>query len=259
MNPDASGLSGGAATGEVSGAWSRSRWWIVVLLVFAAHLGFVSAFGDRKPVQPRRALPVTVLNLTQSESEWLALNDPTLFALPTPRGAAGQVWSRTPVVTNVPYRWAEPPRLLELRTEDLGNAFGRFMQTNAFANLMFAAKPEPEAFLGSSRDTANSLATNSVVRLTGELVHRRWLNPPVLPVWTSTDLLTNTVVQALVQPDGSVFSVTLLVPPGPGTNEQSAAEYALALARGARFSPARDTNGMALGNLIFNWHTAPPP
>ena len=258
MNPEASGSPSVAANGESSNTWTRKRWWTLVLLVFAAHLGFIFAFGDRQPVQSRLASPVTMLSLAQSESELLALNDPALFALPSLHGVAGQAWLKTPVIAFSPFRWTEAPRLLPLQPDHLGHAFGRFLQTNSFTRLVFESKPEPAAILPVSLELTSPPPTNSTLRITGALAGRRWLNPPALRSWSGTDLLTNTVVQALVNPDGNVFSATLLVPVGSsGTNDQNAAEYALQIVRGARFEPARAAARPVLGTLIFEWHTEP--
>jgi len=259
MNPEAPGSPAVAATDELSSTWTPKRRWTLVLLVFVAQVSFILAFGDRQPVQRRPASPVTVLSLTQSESEWLALNDPALFALPSPHGVAGQAWQKTPVMAFSPFRWTEAPRLLSLQPDHLGHAFGRFMQTNSFTRLVFETKPEPAALLPVSLALTDPLPTNSTLRITGELAERSWLNPPALRSWSGTDLLTNTVVQALVNPDGSVFSATLLVPVGSGTNDQNAAEYALQILRGARFAPARTAARPALGTVIFEWHTDPSP
>lgn len=258
MNPEASGLPTVAATEESAGRWTRRRWWALVLLVFAAHIGFILLFEDRRPVARRPASPVSVMNLAHSESEWLALNDPALFALPSLYGGAGQAWQKTPVSAVRAFRWTEAPRLLDLQPDQLGHAFGRFMQTNSFTRLVFDGKAAP-AFLSLSLPSVEPSVTNSTFRLTGSLAGRRWLNVPVLRTWTGTDLLTNTVVQALVNPDGRVFSATLLVPVGSGTNDQNAAEYALQVVRDARFAPDRSATRPTLGTLIFEWHTEPVP
>jgi hypothetical protein len=257
MNPEASGLPTNAAI-DSSNTWTRTRWWTLVLLVFAAQIGLILVFGDRQSVKPGLASPVTVINLAQSENELLALDDPTLFALPNLHGVAGQAWLKTPVIAFSPFRWTEAPRLLPLQPDQLGHAFGRFMQTNSFSRLVFETKPAPTVFLPASLQLAESPATNSTLRITGELAGRRWLNPPALRSWSGTDLLTNTVVQALVNPDGQVFSATLLVPVASGTNDQNAADYALQIVRGARFAPARSAARLTLGTLIFEWHTEPP-
>jgi hypothetical protein len=230
----------------------------LVLLVFVMHIGFILVFGNRQPVQPRLARPVTVVSLAQSESELIALNDPTLFALPSRHGVAGQAWLKTPVIAFSPFRWTEAPRLLPLQPDHLGHAFSRFMQTNRFTRLVFDSKPEPAALLPVSLELPEPRPTNSTFRITGALAGRRWLDAPALPSWNGADLLTNTVVQALVNPDGQVFSATLLVPVGTGTNDQNAANYALQIVRGARFAPDRSATRPTLGTLIFEWHTEPP-
>ena len=255
MTPETPASAGSSSSSPR--AWSRGRWIILVLLVFLVHLGLIFAFGNYKEPPPRIARPAEAFNLIDIPDDSLALTDPTLFALPNIDDAASRAWLKTPEIAFAPYRWTEPPRLLPLRPAELGNAGGWFVSTNAFARVRFAEKPAPESSLAGSFAPITPSATNSTFRITGALAQRAWLNAPALLSWTNIDLLTNTVVQALVQPDGSVFSATLLVPPGPGTNEQHAAEYALALIRNAQFATIREP-GMMMGNLIFEWHVLPP-
>jgi TonB family protein len=74
-------------------------------------------------------------------------------------------------------------------------------------------------------------------------------------------LLTNTVVQMLVDANGLPVSVTLLASSGL----KEADDYALAQARQTRFeAAAAETQPQAIalrdlswGQLVFNWHTLP--
>ena len=80
------------------GSWTRGRWLTFVVLVFAAHVLLLFAFGGRKQVVPRAVTNVPTLNLVDNSSEWLALNDPTLFALPHQKDFASAIWLPVPVL-----------------------------------------------------------------------------------------------------------------------------------------------------------------
>lgn len=241
-----------AAIPEQSG-WSGRRWVGFVILVFGLHVGLIFALGSRKPVTPRHGAPAPALQLATRLSEGQLLEDPTLFALPHPRSFAGASWLPVPRIEFPPFRWTEPPRLMDLPVEQLGLGFLRHVQTNRAARLALAPLAAPEAAQLPASETSAPAKRTSNYRLNGGLAERRWLNPPpALPAWPAADPLTNSVVLALVDPDGQVVSPVLL-PPGSGSRR--ADELALELVRAARFTPA---NGDAVvGTLLFEWSTVP--
>ncbi|MSU58518.1 MAG: hypothetical protein EXS35_10130 [Pedosphaera sp.] len=235
--------------------WSRSRWWLLVGLVFAAHLGFIFAFGDRKPIAPRPLPPTTVLTLSLEGDELLALNDPTLFALPNRHGFAGAAWLELPQIPFHPYRWTEPPRLLPLPVAELGATFVRFLQTNAPGRFAFETKPAPVPTIATAPEITASSPPRSTFRLADGLTNRRWLNPPELAAQPAADLLTNTVAQVSLRGDGSVLSAAIL-PPGSGSAK--ADEFALDKAKSARFEPVRSGGEkLTVGTIVFEWATVP--
>lgn len=236
-------------------AWSPARRWLLILLVFLAHIGLIFALSDRKPFTPRRPAPAPVLKLANAENELLALNDPTLFALPHRRSFAGAAWLKSPELKFAPARVTEPLRLLPLPVEALGAAFTQFMQTNAFAVLAFETKPAPEVSVPVALEIGAPAPTNSSLRIVGKLASRRLLNPPELKSYTAADLLTNTVAQVWVNADGQVFSATLLT----SSTLPEADQEALKIARTARFEPVRQTpTALTLGLLIFEWRNQSP-
>jgi TonB family protein len=150
----------------------------------------------------------------------------------------------------------------------LGVFFARFMETNRFAPFQPALKPPVELTVPElAPETAP--AADSELRIEGDLARRRLLNPMVLPLQPSpniltTDILTNSVVQVVVDAAGRVFSCTL--PASSGST--NADRCALDLARNARFEPlARDgasgaanpAAGLSWGRMIFEWRTTPLP
>jgi len=248
--------------------WPRHRWWLLIALVFAAHVGLIFALGERHPIVPRVPGPAPELRLAIGSSELLALHDPTLFALPHPKGFAAAAWRQISQAGFPPFRWAEPPRWLALPVEQLGDTLLRFVQTNTFTRIEFETLPAPDLALPAVR-LEIAPATPSVARVAGGLAQRRWLNPVELPSWPSADLLTNSLVQVLVDAAGNVVSHTLLRPDSGSkdADQQRADQRALELAKAARFAPlpqsgsaSRNPLGqLTRGTLIFEWHTVPPP
>lgn len=237
-------------------AWSPVRRWLLILLVFLAHLGLISALTDRRPLELRPAARAPVLQPAPADSEWLALNDPTLFALPQRRGFAGTAWLQTRPPETSPFRWSEPLRLLPLPVTTLGATFTRFMQTNHFPALVFETKQPPEFEPPATDPLDTPTPMPSRLRVAGALAQRGLINPPGLASYRAAELLTNTVAQVLVRPDGLVFSATLLTSSG----SKEADQRALEIARAARFEPLRSpASALMSGELIFAWHTEPLP
>lgn len=235
--------------------WSRHRWILLILLAFAAHIGFIFALSDRKPLAPRTPAPKPALQLLTGDDDWLALNDPTLFALPHPRGFAGAAWLKLPHVEFPAFEWSEPPRWLPLPVEQLGSTFLRFIQSNNAAQLALETRPAPALLRPEAPPDEILPVLDSVVRVDGALASRRWLNPPKLPRWQGTDLPADSVVQVLVGASGNVRSAVLL-PPSSGSKTND--EQALAFARAARFAPlANGAAKLTLGTLIFSWRGTP--
>ena len=73
-------------------SWPLSRWLVLIVLVLAVQVLLIFIFGARKPITPMVVKGAPKLELTTSSSEWLMLNDPTLFALPNSEGFAGPAW-----------------------------------------------------------------------------------------------------------------------------------------------------------------------
>jgi hypothetical protein len=242
----------------VEGSWTRSRWLTLVALVFAVHVLLLFAFGGRKQAVPRAVTNVPTLNLADSSSEWLALNDPTLFALPHQKDFASAIWLPAHVLEPPSFRWTEPPRWLPLSADDLGLAFNQFMQTNRFAGFELQLK-SPVKLSASGLPVESALAQTSTLQIQDDLAQRRLLAPINLPSWPYANVIAPSKVQLLVNETGDVISAVLL-PPDSGftTADQydQADQRALELARAARFAPS---SRLTMGRMIFNWHTVPPP
>jgi TonB family protein len=245
-----------APTAPTERAWTRQRWALLIGIAFAAHLGFIFAFGDRAPIVPRAIANAPTLQFTPHRSEREQLDDPTLFALPHPNGFAGAAWLRRPQIEFAPFRWTEPPRLLALSGAQLGATFQQHLAPKGFARLAVEILPPPEPTSLPLRDGTFITARRSASSLGGELTHRRWLNAPAaLPAWPAADLLTNSVVQVWVDANGQILSPALLL---PGSGSKEADQLAIKLARTARFAPLPGSRTqLTPGTLIFEWHTVP--
>jgi hypothetical protein len=230
----------------------------LVALVFAAHVLLLFAFGGRKQIVSRAVTNVPTLNLADNSSEWLALNDPTLFALPHQNDFASAIWLPAHVVTPPSFRWTELPRWLLVSTNELGWAFSQFMQTNRFASMELQLK-SPVKLSAPMLPVESALAQTSTVQIEDGLAQRRLLDPISLPSWPYANVIAPSQVQLLVNEAGDVVSAVLL-PPGsgfaPADQYDQADRRALELARSARFAPS---SRLTVGRMIFNWHTVPPP
>jgi TonB family protein len=219
-------------------------------LVLAAQIGFIFLFGEREQIVPRAVTNVPTLQLADDTSELLALNDPTLFALPNPKDFASSVWLQTPVLNQPSFRWNESPHWLQLPVGETGAAFNHFMQTNRFENFQLQFKPQPklsEPILPLEPASAQT----SRLQIEGDLAARPLLAPVNLPSLPYDDAIAPSKVQVLVDAAGDVVSVVLLESSGWNDADQSA----LRLARAARFAPS---SRLAIGRMIFYWYTVPP-
>jgi hypothetical protein len=253
----APGIAGPKPPGE---GWSRRRWLTLIALVFAAQVGFIFALGERHFAPPRAVANVPQLTLADSSSELLALDDPTLFVLPHENDFASAVRWQTLVAPQPSFRWIEPPGELPLAAESLGAMFGRFMQTNQFAQSPPDFKP-PAKLSEPVLPLQPVFANASTLQIEGDLAQRRLLNETEihLPSLTFNDVLAPSRVQALVDTEGNVVYAVLLPSENPvetlGRTDKGDTN-ALAFARSLRFAPAPR---LTVGQLIFNWRTVPSP
>ena len=151
---------------------------------------------------------------------------------------------------------------MTLHVQNLGNAFSKFVQTNTTPTFAIADNPtphvaSPELFLPDV-----PVATQSTLRIEGELTKRALVAPLTLPDCTNTNILAPTVVQVAVDRDGNTVSASLISPSGL----KAADKQALELAKAARYQSIRGSGTgqspvatLDWGRLIFSWHTVPSP
>lgn len=261
-----SALVPASGTSLRSPRWTARRWaWALVLSlgIQVALLFYLGQRPKRPPPPPGFGADIS-LAADPWSAEQLArlptLSDPTLFALPSQHGFSGKAWLSFAPLAHEPAPWTEPPCWLGVSTQELGRVFSALLATNARAPLLVADKPMPRLVGADVPVPSLPLRSRSALRLTGDLAHRRLLAPLELPPWPHTDILSNSVVQALVDADGRVLTTTLR----QGSGSAEADQHALRQATGARFEPSpRDASGaaqanLARGRLVFQWHTVPP-
>jgi hypothetical protein len=237
--------------------------WAAVALVFAAQIAALFWFGNPPPTQRNHATAGPKMSLlTNRWDELLALQDPTIFALPHANNFSGAAWLRITNQEFQPTNPSEPPRPLPLSTEQLGATFTAFMQTNPAPRIQTVIATGLRLVdLGVDLPSMRSVVTASTVRVEGELAKRHLLEPLQLPPQASSDVLRNTEVQLFVDALGNTFSPVIVSRSGDDDVD------ALALtnfAKNAKFEPLQanarpgaSSEAMTFGKLIFEWQTIP--
>jgi TonB family protein len=182
--------------------------------------------------------------------------DPAVFPSSSPHGFANQTW-RLLRANDYPAPLLEPqPEFLEFAATgsgaDLQPAAPVLLQTpfpwDSQSGLPAESAPAFPA-AGASRP-------ESFLRIEGGLAGRQMDPPAVLPAWTNSFLVTNSVVQFAVNRSGQVLSAVLLA----GSGLKEADDSALATVNLLRFRPAGgDAPGLAWDTATFYWKTIPPP
>ena len=73
--------------------WTAGRWWTTIIGVFALQAALGVLLEDRSPVKPREPVSAPTFRFaSQQTGDLLAIQDPTLFALPHRDGFSGEAW-----------------------------------------------------------------------------------------------------------------------------------------------------------------------
>lgn len=253
-------------------SWSPRRWGVIIGGVFCAQVGLILWLSDRRPSPPPPLRNVPHMQVAgQVSQEWVELTDPTLFALPHVHGFSGPAWLEFPHVGLPRTEWTEAVDAVPLATRSADLSLSTYMRTNLFPSAELSAKPVP-AMTMPPQPPLLELPTQSTLRLTGGLAARQLLTPlrlPPQPPRTNNgelDILTNSVVQVLVDAEGKPISIALLGSSG----SPEADHFALEQSRAARFAPAREAQEgvslagasgplvrLSLGQIVFEWYTLP--
>jgi len=233
----------------------------VVAAVFLAQLALIEWVGDYSPPPPRPSGRGPEITLAGADAkDLLTLTDPTLFALPHREGFSGAAWLSAPPQEIQPFAWTEPPRFIELRPEQLAASLPPIAAGYQFEPSTAPANFLPELLLARVDET-QLFPDHSTLSQAGPLRNRPLKTRIVLPSWHSAEILGDTVVQVLVDPEGATFAPILL---GTGCGLKEADDYAVRQAEAARFAPLPHhpgggfpLSGLVLGELVFEWHTLP--
>jgi TonB family protein len=245
--------------------WKPRRWWGLIVGVFALQLGLIYWLSDRTPMRVRSTQPLPTLRVAGTSSawtNWLALADPTVFALPNAHNFSELAWLRSTPADLRDLGWTTEPQWQPTLLSGPEVIFSAQREPSPLDNARIANGVWPELSINVPVGPG-LLAEPSFGRVEGELTARKLLTPFHLPSFGSAsgDLLTNTIVQILVNRQGFAESLTLLVSSGSAEADQQA----LQLARDARFEPlpgpanaSERPTDLTWGQLIFCWQTLSP-
>ncbi len=244
------------------GPWSARHLMAVVLLIFITQLALIFWLSDRTPRTQRVAAKVPGLVLLPARSHpLLALEDPTLFAVPRPEGFSGLAWLKPVQSINRPFEWTEDYQFLPLAAGQLGASYREFIVTTSAAQTPWGGRSEPPLTPPGGGGIEGPPAQSSL-RLTGGLLSRTLLTRPELRPFPASELLTNSIVRLVVAPGGQPVSLTLVASSG----SREADQFALNQARAVRFAPepapaesnlAQRLSSLTWGEMIFEWATLP--
>jgi hypothetical protein len=243
--------------------WSRQRWWTAIALVLALQTFLVFLLENRSPAVPPKSVAAPVIRLQESLSlEPLAVSDPALFVLPHREGFSGEAWlNRIPSFPYQPADWNPPLSWLALSADTLGANFKEFIAANASPPFQTLATIEPARSIPNFFPM-DSTPAQSTLRIGAGLTKLRMLSTPKLQEWPNAELLTNSIVQLLVDAQGCTISAVLLHKSGSIDADDSAME----IAKAAQFEPvksvgsiptANDAKALTLVTLTFEWQTLP--
>jgi hypothetical protein len=243
--------------------WSPLRWTMAIVFVLAVEIILMWQLSIRLPI-PVREAPVAafqrLLAAGQPGPPWVQfLGDPALFVSIDRQGFSGLAWLNAAPLQHPLADWTNRVYWLAPAVSQLGNGFSRFIKTNQFAPVTIVEDfaPQPTRLFAAG----SLILTQSTMRVEGGLAQRALVALPALPAVASSEILSNTVVHALVNAPGYVLTATVL-----GTSGLAKADrLAQQIAKGIRFqavgppgggSTPRGT-GTTPGILIFQWYTIP--
>ncbi|HTG43065.1 MAG TPA: hypothetical protein VK633_00915, partial [Verrucomicrobiae bacterium] len=202
--------------------WSRGQWMALIglLLVLQGTLFWTASRTPEnvRTVYPREPL-LTFSRAPGNNSEWVLLQDPSLFAGANPRGFSGSAWMIKPP-------WAPPAEVtLPQKTylslpdtiqNDSTEAARRVLPLAHSRPLPEPSKPEP----GAMKSEEHS-------RLFVEgLSNRSLITSMEVPIQYASDAVRASVVQVMVDSEGVVLSSRLLTSSGSKTADLDALRIA---------------------------------
>jgi hypothetical protein len=252
-SPHANQFPGSGLPGS---GWYGKKLIVLIALALGVHLGLIWFFGNKNRIVPRQVSHVPRLQLANDQNQLIALEDPTLFALPNQKDFSSVTWSAIPVVAEPSFQWNESPRWLAPETNSPETVFKAFTRAPAPLGMAPEAKPPP-VMTGTPAQMGGAMPDASSLEILGDLTGRGLLSTVDLPSLPYDNVIPASRVQVLVDPAGDVVSAVLL-PPTDSTEAvercDAADQQALVIARGLRFAPGSQLN---VGELDFCWHATP--
>ncbi|MCI0748795.1 MAG: energy transducer TonB [Verrucomicrobia subdivision 3 bacterium] len=242
--------------------WSVRKWLSVIGILFLGQTILILILGERQrpPVSPVpfvTGIQVAADPLPAAKvQQW---PDAAEFALPTLTGFSRDAWLSFQRPEFRLSDWTEPPQWLALNPAELGLTLGKLIGTNESLWLRLADQPLPRALRHETPAGNPPSLTQSELWVQGELAAWTLDYPIELPSWPHTELLSNTVVQTVVDASGYAIGASVLAKCGLAEADQLAER----IVREARFRPppARGRRSepdlIASGKLVFKWHTVP--
>ncbi len=186
----------------------------------------------------------------------IALENPTLFALPNQRDFSSVSWSKVPIVNEPSFQWNESPRWLAPETNNPEATFGEFASAPARLKFAEAAKP-PSTVTGTPAKMGGAMPVRSSLKILGDLARRGLISTVDLALLPYDNVIPASQIQVLVDPAGQIVSAVLL-PPTDTTEGMDrfamADQLALEIARQLRFAPASQ---LSVGEIDFCWQAMP--
>lgn len=228
--------------------WRRRKWLAVIATVFFLQLGMF-IWASQKQVRARAVYPAEpkvafAPPSTTPDRDWLEMENPFLFVSASRNGFSGEAWLRHP-------RWTAPEPRQRNKPGYLQWDQARKLNPQRDAPQSFPSLPRHRTTAVFPPPNLPPLARTqtSTLRLAG-FQNRRLAAPLPLPVQYHSDVLSSSVVEAMIDRDGLVISARLIERSGSAKADADA----LALARRARFSPAKSNENLPeVGKLIFDW------
>ena len=130
--------------------WSRRRWVTVTAAIVAAKISLLFLFSEKSPTISRATALAPKISLvldpvaSEHALEILGANDPTLFALASPRSFSGKGWLTPPPRQHRLQEWTEPDPELSQPTPVAAGTFAVFLRTNLSGMEVSAEKLAPD-------------------------------------------------------------------------------------------------------------------
>jgi hypothetical protein len=241
--------------------WSAARWVVLVAVVFGVLLIVVYLFtGDTNIPNSTANNSTTLLPVGGDDLlKRLALPDPAWLVLPNRRGHPAVWLPNAGLPPHKFFEWTPPEQWMEYNASTAGMALAEYLRTNRTVPRAVFDKPLPA--LSKVDPPEVRLRTRATLEQTGALADRPLVKPVAFTSWTHGDVLPPSVVQVDVAASGLVLNARLLRRCGLAKADAHALEHArLMHFKALTNAPPGDPfslDGLATGNLIFNWHTLP--